>query len=386
MSRKNFMGIDFAGGPNLTPEGQLTLQDGSAAAPAASFLSDPSTGFYKSGTAIQTSIAGSTVSTQSASSLALAGALTTSGSIGASGSISCGTNSFHCGPLTSGAGLLVGGSYGFPTQPTVAFTGNTNSGFYDDGGTAIGVSVGGSKVASWGSVGLNLLAKQLNCGPIVCSSSVSAGSITASGVVQCPAGSATAPSLLFGSSDTTTGIYHNGAATTSFAGSGAEVFRVGASQIQAFQPISTGTNTISCGAMTCGAMSCSSLTSTGTVSCGTNAMTCGALSSGAHSASSLTVGTGGSTVALIQVGTAAVGANGGGSASITVTITFGTAFASTPRVFGTMQNQASSSFSDCLTCTLRSVSTTTAVFNVTRCDSPAGAWTQQAQLEWMAIG
>lgn len=273
---KNFLGIDVAGGPNLSPEGQLLLQDGSAAAPAGAFLSDPTTGFYKSGTAIQTSIAGSSVSTQSASSLALAGALTTGGSIGASGSMTCGTNSLHCGPLTSGTGLLVTGIYGFPNPPTIAFTGNTGSGFYDDGGSSIGIAVGSSRVASWSSTGLNLLAHQLNVGPVVCSSSISAGAITASGVVQVPVGTSTAPSLIFGS-DTTTGIFHGAAVTTSFACNSAEVLKIGASQIQAFAPISTGTNTISCGAHTCSALTSSSFTNTGTFS-NTSAMTCGAMS------------------------------------------------------------------------------------------------------------
>jgi hypothetical protein len=55
--------------------------------------------------------------------------------------------------------------------------------------------------------------------------------------------------------------------------------------------ISTGTNAMTCGALSCssinstgsmtsGALSCTSLTSSGTVSCGTNAMTCGSLTSG----------------------------------------------------------------------------------------------------------
>jgi hypothetical protein len=86
--------------------GSLLAGDGSASAPSISFTSNPTTGIFKSGATIQTSIAGSSVSTQGAGGLTLSGSLGT----GTNG-MTCGAMS--CSSLTS-AGMVTGANFYTP--------------------------------------------------------------------------------------------------------------------------------------------------------------------------------------------------------------------------------------------------------------------------------
>src|SRR4051794_10975079 len=81
-------------------------------APSMSFLDDQTTGFYRNGSSIVTSIGGGAVATTSATGITVAGSITwgtsamTAGalsctSLTSSGTISCGANSMTCGALSS---------------------------------------------------------------------------------------------------------------------------------------------------------------------------------------------------------------------------------------------------------------------------------------------
>jgi len=84
----------------------------------------------------------------------------------------------------------------------------------------------------------------------------------------------------------------------------------------------------------------------------------------------------------MQKGVAVVGANAG-STFKTVTVTFPTAFAAAPNVTCTARN--ASNVNDTFAVTVRSVSTTQFVVNIQRVDNTTTGWTQNLQLNWIAL-
>jgi hypothetical protein len=74
------------------------------------------------------------------------------------------------------------------------------------------------------------------------------GALTSSGTIRVANQSGSDPGLIF-SSDTTTGFNREGVDTVSFFSGGNEVWRMGPSEIQAFQPIATGSKSINCGSL-----------------------------------------------------------------------------------------------------------------------------------------
>jgi H-type lectin domain-containing protein len=97
-------------------------------------------------------------------------------------------------------------------------------------------------------------------------------------------------------------------------------------------------------------------------------------------AGSVRFGVGGSVFSRIQSGRVDVGQNAAGGVA-TVTVTFPTAFSSTPRVLLTVQGD---DYSDTFAVTARAVTNTGLKINVLRLDSLGSNWGQDLSVNWLA--
>ncbi|MBN2790612.1 MAG: hypothetical protein JXR69_10525 [Candidatus Delongbacteria bacterium] len=89
---------------------------------------------------------------------------------------------------------------------------------------------------------------------------------------------------------------------------------------------------------------------------------------------------GGTNISKTQAGTYSAGVNSTGGVK-TVTITFPTAFTTTPKVNVTPKGQ---NFTDTFAVTTRNITTTSFQVNIYRVDSPGGIWGQTLSLDWFA--
>lgn len=97
----------------------------------------------------------------------------------------------------------------------------------------------------------------------------------------------------------------------------------------------------------------------------------------------LRVATDGTTFARIQSGTATLGSGSGGATNV-YTVTYPSAFSSTPKVTATPRNDYPSwDVGDTFAVTLRRISTTQFVVNIFRVDD-TGGWSQSLKLDWVA--
>jgi hypothetical protein len=93
----------------------------------------------------------------------------------------------------------------------------------------------------------------------------------------------------------------------------------------------------------------------------------------------LKVGTTGSTLAVVQSGTATLGA--GNSGVNVYTVTFPSVFSSPPKVIVTLRGQ---DYNDVFAVTTRNIATTQFQVNVYRIDLNGNSWLQTLQLDWLA--
>jgi hypothetical protein len=142
---------------------------------------------------------------------------------------------------------------GSSNLPSYTFTNDVNSGLYLKTAGEVGVSCSGNEVLD---IDYNLITAYQ---PITAgTNSMTCGAITSSGQLQLPSsGSGSQPAIIFSSTDTQTGIFRNSAQTISISSGGTEEFRVGNSQVQIFEPLAMGTNSINCGAVTCSSITSS---------------------------------------------------------------------------------------------------------------------------------
>ena len=90
----------------------------------------------------------------------------------------------------------------------------------------------------------------------------------------------------------------------------------------------------------------------------------------------------GSVVSSLQTGSVSI--SSGNNNPATVTITFPKAFSGTPRVFVSVRNKAGNNLTESYATTVHSVNSSFAIINIMRVDVNAG-WTQELQLDWMAL-
>jgi hypothetical protein len=81
-------------------------------------------------------------------------------------------------------------------------------------------------------------------------------------------------------------------------------------------------------------------------------------------------------------GSEPIGTNGNGFK--TITFNFPSAFATPPKVMATVAAQSGTNYPDTWVATVRSVTTTTVIFNIQRVDNPTAQWTQSPMLNWFA--
>jgi hypothetical protein len=128
-------GISISNGPgsitiNAT-DGNITLDDGTAAAPSLNFTNEPTTGLFRaSANVMGFAVAGVSRATMTTTGVTVTGTITPSGSLhAAAGSVS---------------------------NPSIAFNADQNTGLYNIGADNIGVAVGGAKVLDVASTGLTV--------------------------------------------------------------------------------------------------------------------------------------------------------------------------------------------------------------------------------------
>jgi hypothetical protein len=128
-------GISISNGPgsitiNAT-DGNITLDDGTAASPSLNFTNEPTTGLFRaSANVMGFAVAGVSRATMTTSGVTVTGTITPSGSLhAAAGSVS---------------------------NPSIAFNADQNTGLYNIGADNIGAAVGGVKVLDVASTGLTV--------------------------------------------------------------------------------------------------------------------------------------------------------------------------------------------------------------------------------------
>ena len=128
-------GISISNGPgsitiNAT-DGNITLDDGTAAAPSLNFTNEPTTGLFRaSANVMGFAVAGTSRATMTATGMTVTGTITPSGSVhAASGSVG---------------------------NPSLAFNADQNTGLYNIGADNIGVAAGGAKVLDIATTGLTV--------------------------------------------------------------------------------------------------------------------------------------------------------------------------------------------------------------------------------------
>ena len=205
-------GVDVIGtltASSYVPSGTTSLPDGSASAPSLAFTSSTSSGMFwdTSGTAGQ------------------------AWSIGGIKRLKLELNK-----LTSSVNVNL--PTGSESNPSLCFSSDPTTGLSSlPGATWCMLSVGGSSKALWAS-----------------------DHATSSVPVWHPNGSAASPAVSFNGS-TSSGLYYDGSLSkVSTSVGGGDILTVGTSSVTSTVPFSSGTN-----AMTCGALSCSSVSSTGQV-------------------------------------------------------------------------------------------------------------------------
>ena len=128
-------GISISNGPgsitiNAT-DGNITLDDGTAAAPSLNFTNEPTTGLFRaSANVMGFAVAGVSRATMTTSGVTVTGTITPSGSLHAAA-----------------------GSVG---NPSIAFNADQNTGLYNIGADNIGAAIGGVKVLDVASTGLTV--------------------------------------------------------------------------------------------------------------------------------------------------------------------------------------------------------------------------------------
>ena len=128
-------GISISNGPgsitiNAT-DGNITLDDGTAAAPSLNFTNEPTTGLFRaSANVMGFAVAGTSRATMTATGMTVTGTITPTGSVhAASGSVG---------------------------NPSFAFNADQNTGLYNIGADNIGVAAGGAKVLDIATTGLGV--------------------------------------------------------------------------------------------------------------------------------------------------------------------------------------------------------------------------------------
>ena len=128
-------GISISNGPgsitiNAT-DGNITLDDGTAAAPALNFTNEPTTGLFRASTNVMGfAVAGTSRATMTATGMTVTGTITPTGSVHAAA-----------------------GSVG---NPSLAFNSDQDTGLFSIGANNIGLAVGGAKVLDVASTGLTV--------------------------------------------------------------------------------------------------------------------------------------------------------------------------------------------------------------------------------------
>lgn len=170
---------------------EFNAADGTAAAPAFSFTSDGDSGLYRIGTNnVGFAAGGALISDWSATGLDMNALIVEN--VG-----NAGTDFDSSGGLTLAAPLK--GSAGAVGTPSLTFSGDPDTGFYNIGANNIGLAVGGTKMWDWNASGTSF-AGQLNM----------------------PDGTAAAPILRF-TDDTNTGFYRVTTDTIGFSAGGANI-------------------------------------------------------------------------------------------------------------------------------------------------------------------
>jgi hypothetical protein len=234
---------------------RILVQDGSASSPSISFILDPTTGFYRSAN-------GEVSYTSGGKQVFLVNGNTafTPNNFQINGSLMLGTNFIFVNPTTN---AQLGGIYCDYIGDMFIYTGNFHlTAFINYSGVW---QFSNQLQNSDGSVTnpMNSITNETDLGMYrsgastlsFCSNSVDALDITNTRVTAnvqllVPAGSYTTPSIIFNSSEATTGIYREGVNTLSINCNGDEVIRFGPTQLQIFEPLAMGTNTINCGNVT----------------------------------------------------------------------------------------------------------------------------------------
>jgi hypothetical protein len=96
------------------------------------------------------------------------------------------------------------------------------------------------------------------------------------------------------------------------------------------------------------------------------------------------IGVAGTTIASTKHGSLSIGAQNSPVSTKQVTLTFPNAFTSIPRLVATVQNE-DASLNDEFMVTIKSITTTQAVFIIRRLDSVAFGWGQSPILNWWAV-
>jgi hypothetical protein len=128
-------GISISNGPGSitisATDGNITLDDGTAAAPSLNFTNEPTTGLFRaSANVMGFAVAGVSRATMTTSGVTVTGTITPSGSLHAAA-----------------------GSVG---NPSIAFNADQNTGLYNIGADNIGAAIGGVKVLDVASTGLTV--------------------------------------------------------------------------------------------------------------------------------------------------------------------------------------------------------------------------------------
>ena len=180
-------GISISNGPgsitiNAT-DGNITLDDGTAAAPALNFTNEPTTGLFRASTNVMGfAVAGTSRATMTTTGLTVAGTITPTGSVHAAA-----------------------GSVG---NPSLAFNSDQDTGLFSIGANNLGVAVGGAKVLDVASTGLTV------------TGAVSVGTGAAVGGATAGAGGLAFPATAVAVADANTlDDYEEGTWTPTFAGS-----------------------------------------------------------------------------------------------------------------------------------------------------------------------
>ncbi len=242
--------------------------------------------------------------------------------------------------ITTGTGAISGGSFtvgtistgsvktadGSIAAPAYSFTPSPTTGLYSDpiAEEDIGFTVGGVRVGYFDPF-TNFYVD----------GGISSASVVSAPVVSTTTGGSVAFPALRVQTTTSGFSYDGGNHALVCSAQGSEYWRAEndsnsfkvAKPLVSTSTITTGTNAMTCGALssgsiaatgtitcgtnasTCGAQTCTSLTSTGTMSCGTNAMTCGALSSGSIAATG-TINCGTNALTCASVSCAAISSTG----------------------------------------------------------------------------